>query len=246
MNATQRLVFPLDVPTPDEARTLVRRLAGVVGMFKVGLELFVAAGPDVVRMIREESGAGIFLDLKLHDIPATVGRAVERMATMGVDFTTVHCGEGPSMLRAAVAAAEDRVGILGVTVLTSVSAGDLADAGFQGDLAAPNRMVDLRAAQAFTAGCAGVVCSGKECGGVKARFGQNFVTMVPGIRPDWDGVSAQDQRRVTTPGAAIAAGADYLVVGRPIRDAADPVDAAKRIVAEIADALEKRLPNGKA
>lgn len=241
MNATRRLVFPLDVPTSEEARTLVRQLAGAVGLFKVGLELFVAAGPDVVRMIREESGAGIFLDLKLHDIPATVGRTVERMATMGVDFATVHCGEGPAMIRAAVAAAGDRVGILGVTVLTSVSAGDLADAGFQGDLAAPDRLVDHRAARAFAAGCAGVVCSGRECGGVKSRFGERFVTMVPGIRPAWDGVSAQDQRRVTTPGAAILAGADYLVVGRPIRDAEDPRKAAERIVAEIAEALEQRL-----
>lgn len=236
--ASDYIVFPLDLPSADEAKRFVRLLTGRVGMFKVGLELFISAGPEIVRFIREEAGARVFLDLKLHDIPATVSRAVDRIAGLGVSLATVHCGETPRMLEAAAAAAGDRVGILGVTLLTSVSGSDLAGAGFTDDLVGdPAALVARRAAAAHSAGCAGVVCSGLEAREIKTRFGPGFLAVTPGIRPAFDLSADDDQRRITTPAQAVRDGADYLVIGRPIRDAADPAAAAARIAGEIADGL---------
>jgi orotidine-5'-phosphate decarboxylase len=230
--AKDYIVFPLDVPTPDAAKKLVALLSEEVGMFKVGLELFIEAGPEIVRFIRGE-GARVFLDLKLHDIPATVFRAMRRVADLDVTLATVHCGEGRSMLEAAVEGSGGKVGVLGVTVLTSVSRQDIAAAGFEAAFSADmTRLVMKRAEAAAGAGCAGIVCSGREAAAVKEAFGPDFLAVTPGIRPSGDR-PADDQKRVTTPADAVATGADYLVIGRPIRDADDPRAAARRIAAEI-------------
>jgi orotidine-5'-phosphate decarboxylase len=236
--AKDYLVFALDVPSAAATEPLVERLAGAVGMFKIGLELFVREGPAVVALVRRHGGARIFLDLKLHDIPATVRRAMAAAAALDVDFVTVHCGESAAMLQAAVEGAGGRVKVLGVTVLTSVAPADLKAAGLRPELAEnPGNLVLARAAMAADAGCAGVVCAGHELGMLKRRFGTRLLAVVPGIRPDVETVAADDQRRVVTPAAAVAAGADYLVVGRPIRDAPDPRQAASAITGEIAGAM---------
>ena len=232
------IVFPLDVPSIGAARPLVDRLAGAVGMFKIGLELFVREGPAVVELVRCQGAARIFLDLKLHDIPATVERAMGAVAALGVDFVTVHCGESAAMLQAAVRGGQGRVAVLAVTVLTSVGPDDLRRAGLRGDLAdAPQDLVLARAAMAADAGCAGVVCSGQELLPLKRRFGGRLLAVTPGIRPAGRSVAADDQRRVVTPAEAVARGADYLVIGRPIRDAADPRRAAEAVCREIGRAL---------
>ncbi|MFW6080664.1 MAG: orotidine-5'-phosphate decarboxylase [Desulfosalsimonas sp.] len=235
--AKDYIVFPLDVPTAEEAAYYARLLSGRVGMFKIGLELFIAEGRVLLEAVREEGGAGIFLDLKLHDIPATVARAMEQIAGWKASFATVHCGESRAMLDAAVNAAGKKTGVLGVTVLTSVSGDDLAAAGFDRAYAEdPGALVLKRAQMAYDAGCAGVVCSGRETAVIKEKFGPKFVTMVPGIRPGW-AVDADDQKRVVTPAEAVKNGADYLVIGRPIRDAGDPADAAEMIAGEIEEII---------
>jgi orotidine-5'-phosphate decarboxylase len=221
----------------ERALGLVDQLAGAVGLFKVGLELFIQAGPEGVRQILDRGRAPVFLDLKLHDIPTTVERAMSRVADLGVAFVTVHCGESPEMLEAAVRGAGGKVGILAVTVLTSVSSENLATAGFPPELSRdPTRLVIQRAAMAKTAGLAGVICSGREARGIKKNLGAGFLAVTPGIRPAWSLEKGSDQKRITTPAQAIAAGADYLVIGRPIRDADDPAEAAGRIAREIENA----------
>ena len=234
------IIFPLDVATFEEAKKYIELLAESVGLFKVGLELFIRCGPEIVDLINSQTAARVFLDLKLHDIPATVGRAMVRIADLGVAFTTVHVGETQRMLQAAVEGSGGKVGILGVTVLTSVSAKDLETAGYQKDLVKDMpHMVLHRAQLAHTAGCAGVICSGLEARQIKEKLGQDFLAVTPGIRPDWTVTSKEDQQRITTPAQAIAAGADYLVIGRPIRDAKDPRQAAARIAAEIENAFNR-------
>jgi orotidine-5'-phosphate decarboxylase len=231
------IIFPLDVPSVAEARGCIELLADVVGMFKVGLELFVRTGPEIVRFIQAAGPAGVFLDLKLHDIPATVSRAMAGIANLGVQLATVHCGENPRMLEAAVAASSGRVGVLGITVLTSVSQADLGAAGFRAELAGDvSRLVLHRAGSARAAGCAGVVCSGLEVQAIKTAFGREFLAVTPGIRPAWAAGGSDDQRRIATPAEAVSAGADYLVIGRPIRDAEDPRRAAQQVAEEIAAA----------
>jgi len=233
--AKDAIVFPLDVPSAAEAEKYIQLLSGEVGMFKVGLELFIQAGPDIIRFIRDAGDTRIFLDLKLHDIPATVGRAMKRVADLGVAFVTVHCGESPKMLAAAVDGGGGKVGVLGVTVLTSVSSEEIYAAGFQRELAEDmGRLVLKRAAMAQEAGCAGVICAGREAGVIKTAFGPDFLAVTPGIRPAREGTSSDDQARITTPAQAVQNGADYLVIGRPIRDADDPRAAARRIAEEIA------------
>jgi orotidine-5'-phosphate decarboxylase len=232
-----RIVFPLDVPSEQEARHWVQKLKDEVGMFKVGLELFLRCGPSLVRWIAETQGASIFLDLKLHDIPETVRRAMQAIAELNVTLTTVHCGESPSMLEAAVKSAGNKVRVLGVTVLTSVARQDLQAAGYL-DTTSPDikKLVLHRAAMAKAAGCAGVVCSGREVKIVKSKFGPEFLAVTPGIRLGSDRSSMDDQRRIVTPAMAVADGADYLVIGRPIRDAADPLAVVRRIAQEIEQA----------
>ena len=240
--AKNHIIFPLDVASTDEAKHYVELLADHVGLFKVGLELFIRSGPDMVRFIHAAGTAGVFLDLKLHDIPATVSRAMAGIADLGVRFATVHCGESQKMLEAAVAGARGNVDILGVTVLTSVSAADIEAAGYRAEYYPDlSELVLKKAALAKTAGCAGVVCSGLEAAVIKGRFGKEFAAVTPGIRPQWSLGEQDDQQRVTTPAQAIRNGSDYLVIGRPIRDAVDPVQAAVRVAAEIEAALVSNL-----
>lgn len=236
-----RLIFALDVPGLDEAVSFVRTLNDSVGMFKVGLELFIKEGPAVLSAIREYSNAEIFLDLKLHDIPATVARAAQSAAAHQVRFLTVHCAGGESMLKAAVhATGRSGLQILGVTVLTSLDAGHFTrDKGFREDVTI-QQLIEGRAREARRAGCAGIVCSGAEVSSIRQLFSETFIAVTPGIRISDETIEKDDQSRITTPGAAIRNGADYLVVGRPIRDAADPKAAADRIVQEIAEALSAR------
>lgn len=236
--AKDYIIFPLDVSSIKTAKHYVETLSESVGMFKIGLELFIRSGPDIIDFIKSAGAAGIFLDLKLHDIPATVSRAMQNIANLGVAFATVHCGETSRMLEAAVKGGEDKVGVLGVTVLTSVSNTDLESAGFRkifyDDL---TRLVIKRAAMAKQAGCKGIVCSALEVKMIKETFGQDFIAVTPGIRPGWDTGGKNDQRRITTPSRAVEDGSDYLVIGRPIRDAKDPKDAALRIAQEIETVL---------
>ena len=232
--AKDYIIFPLDVPSSETARYFVKLLSGHVGMFKVGLELFVRSGPDLIRRILEYEGSRVFLDLKFHDIPATVLKAMAGISDLGATFATVHCGENPAMLKAAVEGGNGKLGVLGVTVLTSVSSQHIGKAGFCPEYEAdPTKLVMKRAEMAYAAGCAGVVCSGQEVTEVKRLFGKNFLSVTPGIRPLWDGVSADDQKRIVTPAEAIRNGSDYLVIGRPIRNAKDPEAASARIAEEI-------------
>lgn len=236
--AKDYIIFPLDVSSVKTARHYVETLSESVGMFKIGLELFIRSGPDIIDFIKSAGAAGIFLDLKLHDIPATVSHAMQNIAKLDVTFATVHCGETSRMLEAAVKGGRDEVGVLGVTVLTSVSNEDLESAGFRkifyDDL---TKLVIKRAAMAKQAGCKGIVCSALEVKLIKETFGQDFIAVTPGIRPDWDMGGKNDQRRVTTPARAVEKGSDYLVIGRPIRNASDPKDAALRIAEEIETVL---------
>ena len=234
------IVFPLDVDTVKQAKKYINLLSEHVGMFKVGLELFIKSGPEIIDFIKQTGTARIFLDLKLHDIPVTVMRAMERIADFGVDYATVHCGESKKMLEYAVRGSKNKVGVLVVTVLTSVSGNDLKKAGFKKEFSDDiSKLVIKRAEMAMNTGCRGIVCSGKEVNIIKNKLGTKLVTVTPGIRPDWKNSSEDDQFRVTTPAQAIRNGADYLVIGRPIRDAIDPVKAAVQIAGEIKNELTK-------
>lgn len=230
MEPRQRLIFALDVPTADQAMQLVDRLADHVGCFKIGLELFVASGQSLVKRVVQR--APVFLDLKLHDIPATVGRAATVVGKLGVRYVTVHADEGGRAVQAAVDAAPD-TGILCVTVLTSVSEEDLRSTGYElgvGELA------KRRARMAAESGCRGIVCSGHEAFELRQVLGPDRLIITPGVRPK--NSATGDQRRVVTPATAIRNGADMIVVGRPIRDAPDPAAAADGIVEEMAAASD--------
>lgn len=229
--ARDRLIVALDVADADRALAAAAALRGRVGMLKVGLELFVAEGPSVVRRLREACPElPIFLDLKLHDIPNTMRGAIRAARRLDVRFLTVHAGSGRDHLRASVDEAGPALGILAVTVLTSQDEAACRDAGHT---RGPAELVAIRAECARAAGCAGVVCSGEELPRVVA-IAPGLAPVVPGIRPQSADVG--DQKRVMTPEMAIAAGAAYLVVGRPILGAADPGAAADAIVASIAAA----------
>lgn len=239
--AKDYIIFPLDLPSIKETKQYVKLLSAYVGMFKVGLELYISSGPEIINSIRSSGAGRIFLDLKLHDIPATVSRAVASIADLGVLFTTVHCGETKKMLEAAVSGSKGKVRILGVTILTSVSDKEISEAGFRPEYSSNiAQLVMKRAAMAKDAGCSGVVCSGHEVKMIKEAFGEDFVVAVPGIRPGWGRLAEDDQKRVMTPAQAVATGADYLVIGRPIRDARDPQEAAKNIAREIETGLLRR------
>jgi orotidine-5'-phosphate decarboxylase len=231
--ARRRLVFPLDYSSLEEARRGASLVAPAVGVLKVGLELFVREGPAAVAL-GQQLDRDVFLDLKLHDIPETVERAVRSAADLGARYLTVHASGGASMLERAVraAAAADRpLTILAVTVLTSLDADDLSKLGLTD---APSDHVLRLARLAYDAGVRGIVASAAEAATLRAALGPDVLLVTPGIRPA--GVAAQDQKRVATPARAIADGADLLVVGRPIRDASDPLEAARGVVAEIAAA----------
>lgn len=231
MQARDRLVFPLDVPDLETARVWIDRLAGEVGVLKVGLELFTAAGPDAVRAVHA-SGAKCFLDLKLHDISATMASAVRAAARLGVEYLTVHAAAAPGALAAVRDAADgSKTRLLAVTVLTSLDAEELAAIGLAGP---PAAAVERLARLAVRHGIDGLVCSPEECAALRRSLADDVLLVVPGIRPA--GSARGDQARVATPGRARREGADLLVVGRPIRHADDPVAAARAIVAEIAEA----------
>ncbi len=232
------IVFPLDVPNFQEAMKFVDMLKDHVGLFKVGLELFISEGPAILRAIGESGTAGIFLDLKLHDIPATVKRAFVAASKHSPQFVTVHCDVGQNILKSVAENNPGNTKILAVTVLTSLGSQNLAQLGYSEEYANDiSSLVLLRARMAKEAGCHGVICSGKEVRQVKEALGNDFIVMTPGIRPRWSLVQGDDQKRIITPGQAVSSGADYIVVGRPIRDAADPVEAATRIAHEIEEAL---------
>ncbi len=221
----ERLVVALDVPTLDAAAGLARDLAGEVGWFKVGLELFAAHGPAAVEAIG--AYGPVFLDVKLHDIPTTVERAASRIATLGVGLVTVHAGGGTAMVRAAVAGLGDAGRVLAVTVLTSMSDDDLASVN-----APPAAtQVPALARLATEAGAPGLVCAPRDLTAVRAAVGPSVLLVTPGIRPgDRD---VDDHARAATPRQAAQDGADLLVVGRPITRADDPVVAARAIAAEL-------------
>lgn len=232
MNARERLIVALDVPTADAGLRLAERLRGEVGMFKVGGQLFTAAGPAFVREL-VGSGDRVFLDLKYHDIPNTVAAAVSAAARLGVALLDVHALGGRAMLEAA-AGALPALGarLLAITVLTSHDEETLRDLGLAGPIsAAVTRLARL----AQAAGADGVVASPHEIALVREACGRDFRIVTPGIRPA--GARAGDQARAATPAAAMRAGADYIVVGRPIVEADDPVAAARAIVDEMAGAL---------
>jgi orotidine-5'-phosphate decarboxylase len=227
------IVFPLDFSSLKEAKDYVKLLDGSVGMFKIGLELFIDQGPSVVNMVKEESDAKIFLDLKLHDISATVKRAMGRVASLGVDLVTVHCSS-LNMLEKAVEGGLGKTGVLGVTLLTDNDAEAVKAAGLKDQFVnEPQKLVLLRAKMAHEAGCAGIVCSGHEVADIKKEFGSEFLAVTPGIRPEWTLMENDDQKRVTTPGQAVTRGSDLIVIGRPIRDAVDPKKAAIKVIKEI-------------
>lgn len=219
------LIVALDVSGGEEAEALARRLDGAVGLLKVGLELFTAAGPQVVPRI--DAVAPVFLDLKLHDIPNTVAGAARAVAGLGPRFLTVHASGGADMVRAAVEAAPD-VTITAITVLTSLSAAALDDVGLAGP---PLDAVRRLAALAVSAGAGALVCSPQEVAAVRAEVGPGIVLVTPGVRPV--GADVGDQARVATPQQALADGADLLVIGRPITGAPDPGAAAAEIAASL-------------
>lgn len=225
----------IDTTDLAEARTSIARLGSAVGGIKLGLEFFVANGPEGVRAAM--AGAGglpLFLDLKLHDIPNTVGGGVRAAALLKPRYLTIHAVGGAAMLRAAAdaaaAAGKNRPKLLGVTVLTSLSSADLAQVGFA-ERAMGDQVARL-AALAMENGLDGVICSPHEVAALRRQMGPDFVLMVPGVRPSWAG--ADDQKRVMTPAEAMRAGATHLVIGRPILKAADPAEAARRIAQEVA------------
>ena len=224
-----RIIVALDTDSPEAALGTVSSLSGEVGLFKVGMELFPRGGPDLVGRIRG-AGADVFLDLKFHDIPNTVAGAVRSAVSLGVKFATVHASGGKAMLSAAADAARgSKTMILAVTVLTSLDDADLASIGFS-DRAAD--AVDRLAGLAVQSGIRGIVCSAKEVAIIRSRVGKDVVLVTPGVRLPEN--AAGDQKRVVTPSEAIRAGADYIVVGRPITRAADPVAAAREFAADMA------------
>lgn len=226
----ERLIVALDVSTAAEAQKLVQRVGDAAGIYKVGLQLFTAEGPCLVRSL-VSSGRRIFLDLKLHDIPNTVAHAVKSAAELGVYMLTVHATGGAAMLRAATEAAAGRLNILGVTVLTSLSDEDMQQIGVSGRL---SDQVVRMASLAQSAGCQGIVTSPHEARIVRKSVREGFAIVTPGVRPA--GAETHDQQRIATPSQAISNGASHVVVGRPITHAADPAQAAAAIISEMEQA----------
>jgi orotidine-5'-phosphate decarboxylase len=225
-----RLIVALDLPGVAEAEAMIARLGDSVTFYKIGYQLAFAGGLALAEKLAR-SGKKVFVDLKLHDIGNTVSGGVASVAKLGGTFLTVHAY--PQTMKAAVAARGASLKILAVTVLTSYDQNDLADAGYSGSVA---DLVKKRATQAKEIGIDGLVCSPEEVAAVRALVGKDMALVTPGIRPA--GASAGDQKRIMTPAKAIAAGADYLVVGRPVTEASDPKAAAEAIVAEIAQAAK--------
>jgi orotidine-5'-phosphate decarboxylase len=227
MNLKDRLIFAMDVPEAAEARALAERLGDSVTFYKLGLELMMAGGYFQLIDWLIERDKKVFVDLKFFDVPATVGRAVARLARRGVTFATVHGNQG---IMEAAAEAKADLKILAVTALTSLDRGDLDDLGFQCDV---GQLVLSRARRALEAGCDGVIASGLELPAMRRELDRRLLVVTPGIRPV-DNRPEDDQKRVVTIEQAFSDGADHIVVGRPIRDAADPRTAAEAIQQTIA------------
>jgi orotidine-5'-phosphate decarboxylase len=233
----QKIIFALDVATLEEARHFVGLLQGRVGLFKVGLELFMAHGPKAVWAVRE-AGGDVFLDLKFHDIPNTVSRAAEEAVKLGVSMFNLHATGGVEMMQATAQRCRHlaeklnrpRPILLAVTLLTSLDEGNLKEIGWVGPIS--ERVAHL-AAMAQKAGIDGVVASPQEIVSIRQRCGPPFVIVTPGIRPALAATAPDDQKRVMTAKEAIVAGADYIVIGRPVRLAQDPAAAMDRVIAEI-------------
>jgi orotidine-5'-phosphate decarboxylase len=224
--AAEKIIVALDVPSQEEARTLLGLLAGEVGAFKIGLQRYTADGPDLVR-VATTSGP-VFLDLKLHDIPNTVAKAVESADRLGVRMLTLHLSGGSEMIRAAVAARKSKMLLLGVTVLTSSNDATLEETG----VSSTTSDQVLRLARLGVAnGIDGLVASPQEARMLRQEFGDRIKIITPGIRPV--GSETGDQKRIASPRQAVEAGADYLVIGRPITGAPDPRAAVRSIVTEL-------------
>ncbi|GAB1721647.1 MAG: orotidine-5'-phosphate decarboxylase [Nitrospira sp. CR1.1] len=233
IDARDRLIVALDVPSAGEAEALVDCMGDQVRFVKVGLELYTVAGPDIVRTLVAR-GKRVFLDLKFLDIEETVRRATARVAAMGAAFLTIHANR-KALIAAVQGRGQSDLKLLAVTVLTNFDGEDLRDMGFQRTV---RDLVTARAMLAAEAGCDGVVASGEEPEAIRAKVGSNLLIVTPGVRPS--GNSTDDHARVTTPTQTIAAGADYLVIGRPIRDAQDPPLAAAAILKEMQAAFDRR------
>lgn len=232
-NLTRRVIIALDTPDLARAEHLMDALGDRSGYYKVGLELFAAEGPAAVRAVRDR-GHRVFLDLKLHDIPETVARATRAVARLGVELVTVHAAGGPAMLQAAAAAARegaDGAGyaptLLGVTILTSLDRPDLDAVGLAPGRPVNDVVVDL-GRMAVDSGCGGLIAAGSDARALRAAVGPDARIVTPGVRPVW--AAAHDQKRIVTPAAALAAGADYVVVGRAVTAAPDPAGAFDRLM----------------
>jgi orotidine-5'-phosphate decarboxylase len=235
MDQNNRIIFALDVGTMDLARKWVSTLKGHVGWFKVGLELFTAVGPDVVKLVKDND-IKCFLDLKLHDIPNTVAGAVKSAVRTGADMMTIHLSGGRAMINAAIKAAQEesqalgveRPRIVGVSVLTSLGREDLTEMGIH---KTPSEQVAHLAQFAASCGADGLVCSAEDLVQIRSKVPETLILITPGIRPSWS--QKGDQKRIATPQIAIQSGANLLVIGRPISDAADPVQAVQMIAQEM-------------
>jgi orotidine-5'-phosphate decarboxylase len=222
-----KIIVALDVPRKEAALDLVRQLAGQISFFKIGLQLYTAEGPEIVRAVLG-TGAKVFLDLKMHDIPNTVARAVESAAELGAQMLTIHLSGGSEMIRAAVSEKPQELSLLGVTVLTSADEQTLRQVGISGKV--EDQVLRL-AKLGVEAGIDGLVTSPHELKMLRQQFGTKIKLVVPGIRPSWS--EAGDQKRVMTPREALEAGADYLVIGRPITGHPNPREAVAKILDEI-------------
>jgi orotidine-5'-phosphate decarboxylase len=237
LSAKDRVIFPLDFPSLQQAQPFIDALKDHVGMFKVGLALFIKEGINGLRQVQERSGLPLFVDLKFHDIPETVAQASSALMSAGLSFKfiTIHTSDGERIVKAAVERLKKGTHVLGVTVLTSLSDADLKASGINQTVS--SRVLAL-ARITKRAGGVGVVCSSREVKAVKTELGPDFIAVTPGIRPSWAAIEGDDQRRIMTPREAILNGADYIVVGRPIAQAPDPAEAALKIAEEIAEVLQ--------
>ena len=223
----EKIIVALDVATKAQAVALVEQLREQISFFKIGLQLYTAEGPEIVRAILA-TGAKVFLDLKFNDIPTTVARTVEAASNLGVRMLTIHLSGGSDMIRAAVAVPKNELLILGVTVLTSANEGMLREIGISDEI--DNQVLRL-AKLGVAKGVDGIVASPHEIKSLRAEFGDKIKIVVPGIRPSWS--EPGDQKRFATPSEAIEAGADYLVIGRPITAHKNPREAVETILGEL-------------
>jgi orotidine-5'-phosphate decarboxylase len=229
ISTRDRLIVALDFPTKSKALALVSSLSGSASTYKIGLQLYTAEGPEIIRAVAA-TGAKIFLDLKLHDIPSTVAKAVAAAAELGVQMLTVHLSGGRAMLEAAVEARSPNLSLLGVTVLTSATPETLSETGVNSGI---EEQVLRLAELGKKSGIDGLITSPHEVRILRERLGYQMKLITPGIRPSW--AAANDQKRFTTPNEALKSGADYLVIGRPITADPDPPAAIERLLEEIAD-----------